>query len=317
MVKLVKIFRDLSQIPEKYKNAVITLGNFDGLHLGHRAIISKAKTIAEKEECALALMTFEPHPREFFAKESSKEGIRIYNLRSKLAIIKSLGVECVFLTRFNNRLTNLSAHDFIKNILVDMLSARHIITGENFYFGKNRSGDRQLMAREAMALSFGYTACPQVTDENDNTISSSAIRKLLKQGDMKKVALLLNRPYQINGRVQRGEGRGKTIGFPTANLALDKLFLPRYGVYGVRARIEGTDKIYIAVANLGTKPTFGINAPLLEVHLFDITQNLYGKRIYIEFIEFIRDEQKFSSLSDLKGQIARDSEVAKEITSNI
>lgn len=308
-----KIFRDLSEIPGKYKNAVITLGNFDGLHLGHRAIIAKAKEIAVEKKCPLALMTFEPHPREFFAREPDKSGIRIYNLCSKLAIIKSLGVECVFLLRFNNKLTSLSAHDFIRNILVDALQAQHIITGENFYFGKNRNGDRELMAHEARVLSFGYTACPQVTETNGESISSSAIRKLLEQGDMKKAAALLDRPYHINGRVQHGEGRGRTIGFPTANITLDKLFLPRYGVYAVRVQVEGQDKIYNAVANLGIKPTFGINAPLLEVNLFDVAQDLYGKRICVEFMDFIRGEQKFASLAGLKNQIANDAEKAREI----
>lgn len=312
-----KIFRDLSEVSDRYKNAVITLGNFDGLHLGHRAIIARAKDIAAEKKCALALMTFEPHPREFFAKEQNTAGIRIYNLRSKLAVIKSLGVECVFLPRFNGKLTNLSAHDFVRNILVDALSARHVITGENFYFGKNRGGDKELMAKEAKSLAFDYTACPQVTGTNGESISSSAIRGLLGEGDMKKVALLLDRSYHISGRVKRGESRGRTIGFPTANIALDKLFLPRYGVYAVRVQIDGQDKIYNGVANLGTKPTFGVNAPLLEVHLFDTSQDLYDKRICIEFMDFIRGEQKFASLAELKNQIAIDVEKAREIIGNL
>lgn len=311
-----KIFRDLSEVPAGYKNAVITLGNFDGLHLGHRAIIDKAGNIAKANNYPLALMTFEPHPREFFAREGAA-GIRIYNLRSKLAIIKSLGVECVFLMRFNNSLTGLSAHDFVRNILVDGLSARHVITGENFYFGKNRGGDKELMAQEAKRLGFDYTACQQVTAANGESISSSAIRELLGQGNMKKTAALLNRPYHINGRVERGESRGRTIGFPTANIALDKLFLPRYGVYAVQVRIDGQEKTYNGVANLGIKPTFGVHAPLLELHLFDTSQDLYGKRMCVEFIDFIRGEQKFASLADLKSQIANDAEKAKEILSNI
>lgn len=312
-----KIFRDLAEIPAKYKNAIITLGNFDGLHLGHRAIIAEAKAIAAAKKYPLALMTFEPHPREFFSQEKNGAGIRIYNLRSKLIAIKSLGVECVFLMRFNKQLTNLSAHDFIKNILVDTLQTKHIITGENFYFGKNRGGDKNLMTQEAAALTFDYTACSQVINENGETISSSNIRALLKQGDVKNAATLLDKPYHISGRVKHGEGRGHKLGFPTANITLDKLFLPRYGVYAVRVKINGQDEIYNAIANLGVKPTFGINAPLLEVHLFNTTQNLYGKRLCVEFIEFIRDEQKFISLDELKKQIAIDCEKAKKIMSNI
>ncbi len=306
-----KIFRDLDKIPAEYKNAVITLGNFDGLHIGHRAIIAEAKAIAAATKSPLALMTFEPHPREFFASDKGSSGLRIYNLRSKLIAIKSLGIECVFLLRFNDKLTNLSAHDFIKKILVDKLRAKHIVTGENFFFGKNRQGNKELLAHEAASLSFSYTAYAQVLDNGNNTVSSSNIRLLLGNGDVKKTASLLGQPYHISGRVKHGENRGSRIGFPTANIALDKLFLPRFGVYEVTAQIEGQKESYNAIANLGIKPTFGINAPLLEVHLFDFSGNLYGKRLCVEFKEFIREEKKFQSLDELKAQIAMDCEKVK------
>ncbi len=314
---MVKIFRDLSHVPKGYKNAVITVGNFDGLHLGHRAIIAKAKDIAQANNAPLALMTFEPHPREFFSRGKNSYGMRIYDFRSKMLAIESLGVECVFLLRFNEKLTSLNAHDFIKNIIVDALNAKHIITGNNFYFGQNRQGDKNLMSQEAGKYGFNYTALPQIQDNNNESISSSNIRNSLKHGDMNKISELLGRNYHISGRIKHGEGRGHKLGFPTANIELGKLFLPRYGVYAVRAQIEGDDKIYNAVANLGVKPTFGISSPLLEVHLFDTKQDMYGKRLCIEFIDFIREEKKFESMDTLKKQIESDCEIAKQITGNI
>lgn len=314
---MVKIFRDLSQVPKSYKHAVITVGNFDGLHLGHQSIITQAKARAKANNSPLALMTFEPHPREFFSKGKDNSGMRIYDFRSKIQAIDSLGVECVFLLRFNEKLTSLSAHDFIKNIIVDSLAAQHIITGDNFYFGKNRQGDKNLMAQEAKNLGFGYTALPQISDDNGESISSSNIRNYLKHGNVKKASELLGCNYHIIGRVKHGEGRGKKLGFPTANIELHKLFLPRYGVYAVQVKIAGDEKIYNAVANLGTKPTFGINAPLLEVHLLDTKQDLYGKRLCVEFIDFIRGEKKFDSIDSLRRQIESDCETAQQITGNI
>jgi riboflavin kinase/FMN adenylyltransferase len=262
-------------------------------------------------------MTFEPHPREFFSRGKENSGMRIYDFRSKILAIKSLGVECIFLLRFNEKLTSLSAHDFIKNIILDSLEAGHIITGDNFYFGKDRQGDKKLMAQEAKKFGFGYTALPQISDDSGESISSSNIRNYLKHGDVKKVSELLGCNYHISGRVKHGEGRGQKLGFPTANISLGKLFLPRLGVYAVRVKIDGEDKIYNAVANLGTKPTFGINSPLLEVYLFDTNQDLYGKRLCVEFIDFIREEKKFESIDMLKQQIASDCETARQITGNI
>lgn len=307
-----KIFRDLEKIPEKYKKAVVTLGNFDGLHLGHQAIITKARDIAATTKSPLALMSFEPHPHEFFSKERTKSEHRIYNLYSKLSAIESLGVDCVFLLRFNADLANLSAHDFIKTILIDKLDSKYIITGDNFCFGKNRQGDKDLLQKESQRLGFSYTACAPVMN-NESAISSSKIRQLIKRGDIAEASKLLGRPYHISGHVKHGEGRGTKIGFPTANIGVDRLLIPNYGVYAVEVRIAGNNEIYNGVANLGVKPTFGVHTPLLEVHLFDTEQNLYGKRLCVEFIETIRPEQKFTALEELISQIKNDCKIAKDI----
>ena len=312
-----KIIRDIETIDKSYKGAVIVLGNFDGFHLGHRAIIAHAATVAKAEKRPLALMSFEPHPKEFLGNLLSKEpykNMRIYSLRSKLLVAGELGVECVFLMRFNEKFAGLGAEEFIREVLVKKLSAKHVITGENFCFGKNRSGDKNLLAKFAGELGFGYTAHSQIYANDGAVISSSLIRDLLAHGKVREASSLLGRSYHISGRVQHGEKRGSQLGFPTANISLGrKLFLPKYGVYATRVQLE--NKIYNAVANLGVKPTFGNYAPNLEVHLFDTNENLYGKRLCVEFVDFIRDEQKFSALDELKTQIDIDCVAATKILS--
>lgn len=304
-----KLTRDLANAP---KNAVIALGNFDGLHVGHRAIIAQAGRIADEKKRPLALMTFEPHPREVLAKNAPP--LRIYSLRSKLAVIESLGVEWVFLLRFNAAFAATSAADFIHNILHKNLGAAHIVTGENFYFGQGRSGNKTLLENETAALGFGYTALPPVTGADGQMVSSSTIRTLLGEGNVAAAGALLGAPYHISGHVQRGEGRGKGLGFPTINLSLGKLYRPRYGVYAVRATIDG--KHYDGAASLGVKPTFGEFLPLLEVFLFDTSEQLYGKRADITFVDFIRPELAFDDVESLKTQMARDCEVVKTILSS-
>lgn len=307
-----KIIRDIKNVGGDYQNAVIALGNFDGFHLGHRAIISHAKTIAEAEKCPLALMTFEPHPKVFFCKDQAKN-LRIYSLRSKLLTAQELGVDIIFMMRFNAKFANLSADDFISEILVKNLKAHHIVTGENFCFGKNRQGNNQFLASKAAELGFGYTAHQQVGDEGGNAISSSVIREFLADGKVQQASNLLGKPYHIEGKVKHGAKNGRKIGFPTANISLAKLFLPKFGVYAVRVRIEGQNAIYNGVANLGTKPSIGNFSPNLEAHLFDFAQDIYGKHICVEFVDFIRPEQKFANLDLLKKQIENDCVVARKL----
>ena len=305
-----KITRDVQNVSSDYQNAVIALGNFDGFHLGHRAIIAHAKAIAEAKNCPLALMTFEPHPRVFLGKEPAKN-LRIYSLRSKLVTAQELGMDIMFLIRFNAKFADLRAKDFIREILAKNLKVRHIITGENFCFGKNRQGDNQFLASKAAELGFGYTTHPQITDLKGNAISSSVIREFLANGEVKKATQLIGKPYHIEGRIKNGERNGRKIGFPTANISLAKLFLPRFGVYAIRAQIEGQNAIYNGVANLGIKPSIGNFSPNLEVHLFDFAQDIYGKHLCVEFVDFIREEQKFASLDLLKKQIENDCVVAR------
>jgi riboflavin kinase/FMN adenylyltransferase len=303
-----RIIRDFDHLPPAFKGAHIALGNFDGVHLGHRAILSACIAGAKAQGAKAAVMTFEPHPREFFARNPEK--LRIYPLARKLELLRDCGIDCVYVVRFNARFAATSAHDFIETLLHKKLAVRHVVTGYNFAFGNHRQGNTAFLAQMAESLGFGYSAVDPVHDAHGNSISSSAVRDALAQGDMQAASGMLGQPYTITGRVKKGDGRGRGLGFPTANLALSGLLWPRFGVYGVRVALD--DQIIDGVANLGVKPTFPGAAPLLEVHCFGIDRDLVGKKIRVELRDFLREEQKFASLDALKTQIARDCEQAKE-----
>ncbi len=306
------IIRDPQYCPESSQNAVIALGNFDGVHRGHQAILKCCAEIARGEGCEPTAMTFEPHPREFFSTD--KKPLRIYPFRRKAELLKEYGMHTLFCLRFGKRLAATSAASFIEDILHRQLKVRHVVTGYNFAFGKGRSGNTEFLTHEAHRLGFGFTALPQVEDEGDD-ISSSAIREALAQGNTQKVSHMLGRPYVIEGRVQKGEQRGRQIGFPTANIRAEHLFLPRFGVYAARVTMGG--RRYDAVANLGIKPTFGQQAPLLEAHFFDIDKSMYGEKISVELLEFIRPEEKFPGIDALRNQIEQDATHAKRLLAGV
>ena len=319
-----RIIRDFTFCASECKGAVVALGNFDGVHLGHQAILEKAIALAKAAGVPSAVMTFEPHPREFFAK--NKKRLRISSLHSKVKIFSDMGIDTLFLVRFNQHFASLSPESFVADVLCRNFGVSHVVTGYNFAFGKNRRGDTAFLEQQALQRGFGFSACDAVHD-NEIPISSSAIRGLLAAGDVKKASTLLGRPYCIEGRVRHGQKNGQKMGFPTANLSLQSLFTPRYGIYAVRFSIltspspisgepnGGGNYIYEGAANLGIKPTFDDQEPLLEVHGFDMNQNLYGKRLCVELVNFIRDEWKFDGMDALKAQIAKDCEQAKQLLS--
>lgn len=304
-----KIIRDISNLKDCDKGAVVAIGNFDGFHCGHLAILAKAAQIAKETDRPLAMMSFEPHPRVFFGGKEAG-GLRIYSLRDKLQMAKELGVQLMFMVRFNQHFSSLSAEEFISEVLFKKLAASHVITGEDFCFGKGRRGDKDLLTSEAKRLGFSYTPYPRVDSENGEKIASSTIREHLAKGEVREAASLLGRNYHIAGRVVHGKKLGRDLGFPTANITPRELFLPKFGVYAVCCILEDGELLN-GVANLGIKPSVGVFTPCLEVHLFDINQDLYGKRMRVEFMEFIRPEQKFASLSELKTQIEQDIATAK------
>lgn len=301
------LVRDFTSCPESAKDAFVALGNFDGVHRGHRAILETTVRLAHAAKKPAAVMTFEPHPREFFARTQTP--FHIYPLQRKLRLLRQCGIDIVYLARFNATLAATSAQDFVDRILVGELDVRHVITGHNFAFGKGRQGNTEFLDRAICAQGRSYTAINPVHDAHRNTISSSAVRDALAQGEMASACALLGAPYQIQGRVRRGDRRGRTIGFPTANLSLGKLCRPRFGVYTARAYINAS--VFSCVVNIGLRPTFSASEPLLEAHIFDFGADIYGKKVAIEPIAFIRDEQKFEGIEALKTQIMRDCETAK------
>ncbi|MDX1974600.1 MAG: bifunctional riboflavin kinase/FAD synthetase [Rickettsiales bacterium] len=312
-----RIIRTTQNCPESAQGAVVALGNFDGVHLGHQAILRHTVEQAKAMGCKAAAMTFEPHPREFFNRKKSavSSSLRIYSLRQKLALLRECGIDTLFLARFNSEFASLSAQDFIQTILHGSLKARQVITGQNFAFGQDRQGNTELLTSQAAALGFGYTAMEPIVDGNAQIISSSAIRVALEQGDIKKASLMLGRNYAIGGHVRHGQKRGKELGFPTANLSLAGLFKPRYGVYAARLKLG--DTLYDAVANLGIKPTFSSTEPLLETHAFDMNKNLYGHYIEVQLGEFIRNQKKFDTLNALRSQITADARQARVLVKSM
>ena len=298
-----RIVRHAHLCPEAARGAVIALGNFDGVHLGHRAVIGHAIDIARKTSAPAAVMTFEPHPREFFSPDKTR--LRMYPLQEKLAMLKDIGVDVVFLMHFNKGLAATSAHDFVDDVLHTKLKAAHVVTGYDFAFGKGREGNTEMLAQYAQAAGFGFTAYPQVLNDT-MTVSSSAIRALLTDGKVEQASRLLGQPYRISGHVRSGEARGRTLGIPTANISLSHLFKPRLGVYAVRARLAGEPVWHDAVASIGTKPTFTPTQALLEVYIFDFSRSIYGQKLEVEFYHFLRPELRFSSAEALITQMHAD-----------
>ncbi len=302
-----QIVRDLTCCPAPAAGAVIGLGNFDGVHLGHQAILHSVTERAKALGAAAAVMTFSPHPREFFARERAP--LRLQTFRQKMALFAEAGIDYCFVVRFDARFAALSPHNFVHKVLAGQLRARHVVTGYNFAFGKGRGGDTATLAQEAAACGMGFTSCPPVMGAGGQEVSSSAIRRLLSEGKTAQADALLGRSYAVEGRVVHGDKRGGAMGYPTANIRLGALFRPRYGVYAVRlhagqARFDG-------VANFGIRPMFALEEPLLEVHVFDASPDLYGKRVRVELVDFIREERYFDSLDGLTRQIAEDCAVAR------
>jgi riboflavin kinase/FMN adenylyltransferase len=281
---------------------VLALGNFDGVHRGHRALLSACKAQADALGLPAAALTFEPHPRRFFAPASPP--LRIFSAREKIAALRACGMDHVIMLRFNARLAGTSAEDFVLGLLREKLRAQHVFTGENFAFGKGRGGDSAFLSALAAREGFGYSAFASVLGEGGEVISSSAIRAHLAAGEVEQATRLLGAPYRVCGHAQHGEKRGRKLGFPTLNLCMTRRFLPRAGVYAAQVKLGGEH--YNAIANIGIKPSFGQFAPRLEAHCFGLSREVYGTLAEVTLKRFLRDEKKFDSIEALKAQIAAD-----------
>lgn len=302
------LIRGLLNIRSRHQGCVITIGNFDGIHLGHQALLKKVKATAEELQVPSCVVTFEPHPMEFFLKE--KVAPRLMRLREKFAAIAEFGIDQVVVLHFNSHLANLSAENFIKLVLTDKLQAKQIIVGEDFHFGKKRTGDIELLKQAG----FKVEGMLGVSLERER-ISSSRVREALALGDHALVERLLGRPYTMMGRIVHGDKRGRIIGFPTANIYLHRAATPVQGVYAVR--MHGiTNNPLLGVANVGIRPTVGGTRSLLEVHLFDFNQDIYGRYVRVEFCKKLRNEERYANLDLLKQQIFKDAEKAREYFAN-
>jgi len=294
--------------PHGLIGAVYAIGNFDGLHLGHRAVIERAVAMAKERAAPGALLTFEPHPADFFAGRSVV--FRLTPPRDKAAVSARLGLTGLVLIPFDASLAGMSAEEFIAKILDARLRVGAVVVGWDFHFGKGRSGSPATLAEAGLRQGFGVEIVPKV-ENGASVVSSSAVRKALEQGDLAAAARGLGRNYSVSGQVISGQRLGRTLGVPTANIALEPTNRLAHGIYAVVARVDG--RVFPAVASFGTRPTVDDGPPLLEVHLLDFDGDLYGREMEVEFIERIRDERKFDSLPLLVDEMARDKERARAI----
>ncbi len=290
-------------IPEDARGAAIALGNFDGVHLGHQAVIASARAVAEDRDIALGAAVFEPHPRRFFKPDLPP--FRLQTARQRARALGEIGVEEVFEIGFDAALSQSTDREFAERILRDLLGAAHVSVGADFRFGKGRMGDAASLEKLGDELGFSVDAVEPIT-EGAAKIASTGIREAIAAGEMDRAAAMLGRPWAIEGEVLRGFQRGRDFGFPTANLALGDYVRPRLGIYAVRIDL-GDGVLLPGVANVGVNPTVGaLPEPLLETHLFDFSGDLYGKQIEVELIKLLRDEAKFDDVEALKRQMKQD-----------
>lgn len=305
-----RVIRHVNAAPADARGAVVAIGNFDGVHRGHQAVIETAREEAERLRVPAAVLTFTPHPRRFFRPDQPP--FLLTRLRTKLRLVSELGLDLVYLLRFDPALAALTAESFVDQVLVGALGIRHAAVGYDFVFGKGRGGDPAFLRRRLAAAGVTTTIVAPVGRATVPVFSSTAVRDALEAGAPRDAAAILGRPFAIEGRVAHGDRRGRQIGFPTANLWLAEYVRPRMGVYAICARLD--TRIIPGVANLGLRPTFGGDKePRLEVHLFDLDEDLYGRRLRVDLIDFIRPEQRFDGLDSLKAQIARDAATARQL----
>ena len=308
-----RIYRHLPP-PSRRTPCALTIGNFDGVHLGHQAILDRVRQVAQGRDLVPTVMTFEPHPREYFATLNRRPELaptRISGLRDKLAALACAGIEQVVVEHFNARLAEMSANAFIEDLLVHGLQTRWLLVGEDFRFGHKRSGDIELLREAGMVHGFEVHTLADVTDRQGHRISSSEVRTALAVGDLDRARHLLGQPFHISGHVVHGAKLGRQLGYPTMNLRVAARCAARSGIYVVRVLGLG-DRPLAAVASLGVRPTVEDQGRvLLESHLLDETVDAYGKLVRVEFLHKLRDEEKFPDLPSLTAAIADDARQAR------
>ncbi|MCJ8320647.1 MAG: bifunctional riboflavin kinase/FAD synthetase [Colwellia sp.] len=293
------------------KGCALTIGNFDGVHLGHRRVIAALVEQARKLGCEAVVMVFEPQPQELFSPDTAPA--RLCRLRDKYTLLKKLGVDRLLCVNFNRDFANQSAQQFVEQLLVKRLAVKHLIIGDDFHFGKNRQGNFDTLCQAGNRFGFSVTDTKSFK-LSDCRISSTEIRQALEQDRLSDAEQMLGRPYSIIGRVFHGDKRGREIGFPTANVSLKRKTSPITGVYAVKVKTNNGD--YYGVANIGSRPTVSGTRAQLEVHIFDFNKDLYGQHIEVIMLKKLRSEMKFESINALTEQINEDSKQARIFLAN-
>ena len=306
MVKHYKNF----DIQNKYKNSIILIGNFDGLHLGHQKLFKLAETYKKKYKLKIGVINFDPMPKMFFNK--NLKNFRISNINQKIRLLNKFKIDFVITKKFDKKFSKIKSLKFIKEILFKKLNSKFIFVSNNFRFGNKREGDVNLLIKNEKNYNYKVIK-PKPLINRKKIVSSSLIRKLLEKGFLNEANKFLNRNWTIEGIVKKGRQVGKKIGFPTCNIDIKDYVLAKPGVYAVKVLRKKSKKHLKGIANLGYRPTFNQKKILLEVHLFNFSGNLYNKLLSVEFLKFIRKEKKFKNVKELKSRIKTDLKIAKNI----
>ena len=312
-----QLVRHSSGVPASARGGVITIGNFDGVHLGHRAVIGAARQIAADMDVPLGAVTFEPHPRRYFQPELPT--FELTPLRGKMRQLDLLGIETVRLVHFDESVATAPPEQFVDQFIVEGLEARHVVVGYDFVFGRGRSGNVELLTKLGADHGFAVTSIDPVKIEGGQVYSSTNIRNSLASGDPLAAANLLGRCWEIEAKVITGDQRGRTIGFPTANLSIDEYIEPAIGVYAIWAGIEKPEGTVwcTGCANIGRRPTFGGEKVVVEAHLFDFAEDIYDQPLRVALVEYLRPEKKFSGIDELQAQITDDCQSARSLLESI
>ena len=297
------------QVPDDLRGGVIALGNFDGFHRGHQAVVGRAVALAREQGRPALVATFDPHPIRYFRPDAAP--FRLTSLDQRARLFAEAGADAMLVFTFDDSLAALTASEFVEQRLVDLIGAAGVVTGEDFTFGKDRGGNVTVLAELGQAYGLVTEAIGPVA-EGDEIISSSRIRTALQSGDCETATRLLTRPFTIQGDVIHGDKLGRTIGYPTANVSLGNYLRPRYGIYAVRGRLPD-GRVLNGAANLGIRPSFDPPKELLEPYFFDFSESLYGQVIEVELIRFLRPEMKFDALEPLVAQMELDCAEARRI----
>lgn len=310
------IHRDWRGLAAAARGATVAMGNFDGVHRGHRAVIDAAR--GARPDAPLGIVTFEPHPREYFARLKGREEppFRLMNAEARANRLVRLGVSQLYQLPFGPTLAGLTPEDFAREVLAEGLGVTHVAVGEDFRYGRSRAGDASTLAAAGQRLGFGVSAVPLLATGEAAT-SSTAIRAALAEGRPRDAERMLGHWHRIEGEVLHGAKRGRDLGYPTANLAVDGLHLPKLGVYAVLVDVlDGPDRgNYRGVASLGVRPMFGTNTPNLETYIFDFSGDLYGRHISVALVDYLRPEARFDGLDALIAQMREDEDQARRILS--